>query len=133
MPIILGLAFYSFFDQGLNPLPAIAFCIGIGISVDDTIHLFNRYQQSTKSGFSSDQAIENAIKETAPALILSSVLLSSGFILFLFSGFTWNQELGILVSFIIVCALWADLYLTPACIRLLNRQSARIAFDKGTE
>lgn len=120
LPILLGLAFYSFFDQGLNPLPAIAFCIGIGIAVDDTIHLFSRYQHFIKQGIIPEQAITKAVESSAPALILSSIVLCFGFLLFLLSGFTWNQELGLLMGFIIICALLADLYVTPACIHLLT-------------
>ncbi len=129
LPVVLGLAFYSFFDEGLNPLPAIAFCIGIGISVDDTIHLFSRFEQATREGLNPVESIEKAVSESAPALILSSIILFIGFMLFLFSGFGWNQEMGLLVSFIIVCALWADLYLTPACIQLLNRRVTSLVYD----
>lgn len=120
LPILLGLAFYSHFDQGLSPLPAIAFCIGIGISVDDTIHLFSRYKHFLKQGFDANTAIAKAIESAAPAIILSSIVLCVGFLSFVLSGFTWNQELGLLVSFIIVCALMADLYITPACIHWLH-------------
>jgi len=125
LPILLGLAFYSHFDQGLSPLPAIAFCIGIGVSVDDTIHLFSRYKQFLKQGFDANRAIAKAIESAAPAMILSSIVLCVGFLLFLLSGFTWNQELGLLVSFIIVCALLADLYITPACIHWLHVKRAK--------
>lgn len=130
LPILLGLAFYSHFDQGLSPLPAIAFCIGIGISVDDTIHLFNRYQHFLKQGFDAETAINKAIESSAPALILSSIVLCLGFMLFLLSGFTWNQELGMLVSFIIVCALMADLYITPACIHCFHVKQCRAMTSK---
>ncbi len=129
LPIILGLALYSLFDDGLNPLPAIAFCIGIGISVDDTIHLFSRYQQAMKQGLPPSLAIEKAIEHCAPALILSSIILTLGFLLFLLSGFTWNQELGLLVSFMIICALWADLYLTPACIQFFHHENSEPVLD----
>jgi len=121
LPILLGLALYRLFDQGLNPLPAIAFCIGIGIAVDDTIHLFNRYSQALRNGLPPNQAIDLALSHTKPALILSSLVLTLGFLLFLFSGFTWNQELGLILSFIILSALIADLYLSPAFIQLLSK------------
>lgn len=118
LPIIFGLACYALLGESVNPLPAIALCIGIGIAVDDTIHLFARFIEEVEKGKSSALAVMDTVKAIKSALITTSVILTAGFMMFLFSAFTWNRELGMLGAILIVLALLADLILTPAILSL---------------
>ncbi|CAA0106622.1 Uncharacterised protein [BD1-7 clade bacterium] len=116
LPVILGLAFYALSGQSLNPLPGIAFCIAIGIAVDDTVHLFARFNEELQAGKPRVQAIIDAVDEVKGALIISSGILTCGFLVFLISGFSWNRDLGWLGAALIVIALFADLVFTPAVL-----------------
>lgn len=116
LPIVTGLAAYALSGHSLNPLPGIAFCIGIGIAVDDTVHLFSRFNEELAKGKSRQQAIRDAMHEIKGALIATSVILTAGFLVFLLSAFTWNRELGMLGAILIVLALLADLIFTPAIL-----------------
>jgi predicted RND superfamily exporter protein len=122
LPIVLGLALYALSGKGVNPLPGIAFCIAIGIAVDDTIHLFARFNEemakgaAEEGGITRHEAVRRAVEEVKGALITSSVILMAGFAMFLFSGFTWNRDLGWLGAFLILVALLADLIFTPAIL-----------------
>ncbi len=116
LPIMLGLAFYSFTDKGMNPLPGIAFCIAIGIAVDDTVHLFSRFNEELEKGTPRKQAVMDAINGVKGALFISSVILTVGFMVFLLSGFSWNRDLGMLGAYLIVVALISDLIFTPAVL-----------------
>lgn len=118
LPILLGVGFYALTGQGLNPLPGIAFCIAIGIAVDDTVHLFARFNEELQSGSSREQSILLAVKEVKGALLSSSLILTVGFLIFLYSGFVWNRQLGVLGAFLIITALLADLLFTPAVLSL---------------
>ena len=118
LPIVLGMAFYSLSGQGINPLPGIAFCIAIGIAVDDTVHLFARFNEELALGKTREQAVFDAVKAVKGALFSSSFILTLGFLLFLLSGFTWNRDLGVLGAFLIVAALVADLLFTPAILAM---------------
>ena len=60
--------------------------------------------------------MRRAVEEVKGALITSSVILMAGFAMFLFSGFTWNRDLGWLGAFLILVALLADLIFTPAIL-----------------
>ena len=123
LPIILGLAIYALSGVGLNPLPGIAFCIAIGIAVDDTVHLFSRFEEEYTQGVSRQQAILSAMKGVKGALITSSIILTVGFLMFIFSGFTWNRQLGWLGAFLIVTALLADLVFTPAILSFERKRT----------
>jgi len=124
LPIVLGMAFYSLSGQGLNPLPGIAFCIAIGIAVDDTVHLFARFNEELAKGKTRERAVFDAVKAVKGALFSSSFILSAGFLLFLFSGFTWNRDLGLLGAFLIIAALVADLLITPAILAMGKNSKA---------
>lgn len=118
LPIILSLACYAIVGEAVNPLPAIALCIGIGIAVDDTIHLFARFNEEVEKGKNTHQAVIDTVYEVKTALVSTSVILTTGFAIFLLSAFKWNQELGILGALLIMIALLADLILTPAILSL---------------
>jgi predicted RND superfamily exporter protein len=118
LPILLGVGFYALSGQGLNPLPGIAFCIAIGIAVDDTVHLFARFNEEIQRGSSRYDSVLVAVKEVKGALLSSSLILTVGFLMFLYSGFVWNRQLGVLGAFLIVTALLADLLFTPAVLSL---------------
>ncbi len=122
LPIVLGMAFYSLSGQGLNPLPGIAFCIAIGIAVDDTVHLFARFNEEISKGKSRQAAVMDAVSAVKGALFVSSFILTAGFLLFLLSGFTWNRDLGVLGAFLIIAALLADLLFTPAILAMGDQQ-----------
>lgn len=118
LPVVFGLACYSLLGESVNPLPAIALCIGIGIAVDDTVHLFARFNEEIAKGKSSQTAIIDTMKAIKGALISTSMILTAGFSVFFFSAFTWNRELGLLGAILIVLALLADLILTPTILSL---------------
>ncbi|NRA41688.1 MAG: MMPL family transporter [Pseudomonadales bacterium] len=124
LPIVMGMALYSLSGQGINPLPGIAFCIAIGIAVDDTVHLFARYNEELQRKQTRQQAAVAAVQAVKGALFCSSCILSIGFLLFLLSGFTWNRDLGLLGAFLIVSALWADLLITPPILAMASDDQA---------
>jgi hypothetical protein len=127
LPIILGLALYSLMGKSLNPLPGIAFCIAIGIAVDDTVHLFARFKELQREGRPHLDAIIEAVDLVKGALFSSSLILFMGFMVFLLSSFTWSIQLGLLGGFLIVAALLADLLFTPAILALGANDSEAVA------
>lgn len=120
LPILLGLALYNLTGEKLNPLPGVAFCIAIGIAVDDTVHLLARYREQLNHGIHSQQAMLTALEQVTPALFHSSIILVSGFLIFTLSEFQWNQQLGILGAGLVILAFISDIIFTPAVIRLFK-------------
>ncbi|NRB42851.1 MAG: MMPL family transporter [Pseudomonadales bacterium] len=114
LPIMIGLSIYVISGEGLNPLPGIVFCMAIGVGVDDTIHLYSRYQEERSLGKNQELAIIDAMAHIQGALFSSSVILAAGLLVFMLSSFSWNQDLGWLGATLIIAALLADILLTPA-------------------
>ncbi|MGB1158376.1 MAG: efflux RND transporter permease subunit [Porticoccaceae bacterium] len=121
LPIMIGLALYSLTGEKLNPLPGVAFCIAIGIAVDDTVHLLARYTEQLHSNKNPHQAMLAALEQVTPALFHSSIILVSGFLIFTLSEFEWNQQLGILGAGLVLLAFISDIIFTPAVISLLTK------------
>jgi predicted RND superfamily exporter protein len=122
LPIMIGLALYSLTGEKLNPLPGVAFCIAIGIAVDDTVHLLARYREQLNNNNHPRQAMLVTLQQVTPALLHSSIILVSGFLIMTLSEFEWNQQLGFLGAGLIILAFISDIIFTPATISVLSKR-----------
>ena len=118
LPLTLGLAIFSLSGIGLNPLPGIVFCMGLGIAVDDTIHSFSRFNEERQAGKTRQQSILDTVRHIKGALFTSSLIMSLGFLVFLFSQFSWTRDMGWLGAVLILVALLADILFTPAVLSM---------------
>ena len=121
LPIMIGLGLFSLSGEKLNPLPGVAFCIAIGVAVDDTVHLLARYREQLDHNKSSQQAMLIALQQVMPALLHTSIILVSGFLIFTVSEFEWNQQLGLLGAGLVILAFVSDIIFTPATISLFSK------------
>lgn len=101
----------------LKPSSILVFSIAFGIAVDDSIHLMGRYTHLLRRGVPKRSAIRRALRDTGPALVMSTVVVSAGFALLLVSRFELLYLVGLLTAITAVAALSADLVLFPALLR----------------
>ncbi|MBB6327726.1 hypothetical protein FHS59_003369 [Algoriphagus iocasae] len=92
---------------------AILFTVAFGIAVDDSIHFMTRLRFELAKGISLVYAIKRTFLETGKAIILTSVILVSGFGLLIFSQFGVTHFTGLLIGASLIFALFADLFLLP--------------------
>jgi uncharacterized protein len=88
-----------------------------GIVVDDTVHILMRYQQQRRAGASQEEALRHTFRTVGTALMVTSIAITSGFLVMLLSGFVINQHIGGLAALVIVLALVTDLILLPATLK----------------
>ncbi|MCB9660880.1 MAG: MMPL family transporter [Polyangiales bacterium] len=119
LPVAVTLALYSLSGAVIDPLPGIAFCIGIGMSVDDTVHLLAGYRTLRARGLLAQEAVVQAVLELRSALVSSSVVLACGFFILMLSDFNMNQMMGLLGGTLIALALLCDLVFTPALLAVM--------------
>ena len=96
----------------------------IGLVVDDTIHYMTHYTRV----FRGDpvEAIHDTTREIGPALFLNNLVLVLGFWVGCFGSFKPTIYFSLLSGVTMISALLCDLYVTPACLMLLDRgQAAR--------
>lgn len=118
IPIMVMGALMGFFNIYLKADTSIIFTIAFGIAVDDTIHLLNKFYSEKKKGLSTLYAMKRSFLTRGKAMILSTVVLSAGFLTLLFSSFQGTFNVGLLITISMIFALVFDLTVTPLIVML---------------
>ncbi|MEM9016511.1 MAG: MMPL family transporter, partial [Verrucomicrobiota bacterium] len=94
----------------------IIFSVGLGLAVDDTIHLVVRFRQIEAEDRSRPfrEIMDEAIASSGRAIFQTSVILVLVSLCFLGSDFTTMRWSGVTLSVVAIIALIADLVLLPA-------------------
>ena len=127
LPLMLTGASLHFWAQGqLTPTAVLALTISFGIAIDDTVHFLNRFAEAKARGNTSEQAVASATKEAGQVMVLTTLLLTVGLSVTLFSDFTPIRLFGGMMIVTLWAALLIDLLLLPA---LLSWKKTSTAFD----
>ncbi len=127
LPIIMTLGLMGWVGIPLDAFTLLIGSIAIGLVVDDTIHFmhnFGRYYQETGD---SREAVRNTLQTSGRAILLTSIVLSAGFFVFLFSSMKNLVYFGLLTGFTIHTALLAEFTLTPVLMVLVTKGRERKA------
>jgi uncharacterized protein len=113
IPIALMFGIMGYLDIPLNPGTAMVAVIAIGIAIDGTIHLLARYNELCRRTSDYVEAVNNAVNDEAPPLIVSSIALAFGFGVLIFSNFTIVAQFGALAAATMLFSIFANLLITP--------------------
>ncbi len=116
---ILALAGYLglFYDEVDSDVITIAM-IAIGIGVDDTIHFLMRLRFESLRSDNTQEALQRTFHFSGRAIIITTVILASGFAPFALSDYYSVGIMGTLLPFTLIIALLADLLFVPALVKL---------------
>lgn len=89
--------------------------VAMGIAVDDTIHYVHRYLEERKNA-EPDEAVKRAHRSVGMAVLYTTLIIVTGFLLLVFSNFVPSINFGLLTAISISLALLADLCLLPAVL-----------------
>ena len=96
----------------------------LGIVVDDTVHFLSRYQRTRRElGATSADAVLVAFRTVGKALLTTSLVLVTGFVVVSFSNFELNSAMGKLTALVITLALMADFLLLPPLLMKFDANS----------
>jgi len=115
-PILLTVGVTGWFGIPLDSDTLLVLPIAIGIAVDDTIHFLTHYRGELLAGHKRLEAIKTTLREVGQAMIFTSVILTTGFLIFLPSIYVPFRNFGILSAVAISSALLADLFFLPALL-----------------
>ncbi len=118
IPLLMIGAIMGFTGIDLKLSTSIVFTIAFGIAVDDTIHFLSKYRIELRKGFSKMIALKNTFEGTGKAIVLTTIVLSGGFLTLCVSDYLGSFYIGILVSLTLVFALLSDLILLPVLLIL---------------
>ncbi len=118
IPLLFTAGIMGFMGVPLKLTTAIIFVVAFGIAVDDTIHFLGSYKkQKAKSPI---WRIIKTFKSAGLAILITSVLIIGGFVLFTLSSFATTFYLGFFLSLAMLFALLTDLTLLPLLLKRIN-------------
>ena len=127
LPILVALGLNGWLDIPLRIGIVMIYALGLGLAVDDTIHLITRYVQERKDRpeASVRECLDTALAHTGKALVATSMILSVGCLCYLPSDFRSMRDVGILLNAVVLSAVIADLFLLPHLIMWVERRSQK--------
>ena len=128
IPLMMVAGIMGLFGITLKLSTSIVFTIAFGIAVDDTIHFISKLKLELLKGKSLIYSLKRTYLSTGKAIIVTSLVLSGGFLILILSSFGGTFYTGLLISLTLFFALIVDLTLLPALILIFlnkNRLKAR--------
>ncbi len=121
-PIIYVLGIMGWLNIPLDAFTLLIGSIAIGLVVDDTIHFLDKYKHALHATNDSYLAIHQTLQTTGSAIVFTSLVLSSGFFVYVCSSMQNLVNFGLLTGLLILLALIADLILLPALLIIFMRK-----------
>ena len=119
-PIVLILGIVSGMGMHLDYFRLLLATVAIGIAVDDTVHMTSRIRKEFIRCGNYEESVGIGLMSVGRPVIITSIILSLSFLVYLASDMAILASFGILLSLTIVLALLADLFLLPALVLVLQ-------------
>ena len=116
IPVLL---FFGALGSGVAPLSLPVSLIGsmaLGIAIDDTVHYLVRYGRERRAGADPEEASRLTARRVGRPIVITSVMLSGGFLLVTISPFATVAQFGALAAATMGVCLATDLMLLPALL-----------------
>ena len=125
VPLIFMAAVMGMLGINLKADTAVIFAIALGLAVDDTIHFISRLRLELSKGLSLPYAVKRTYLSTGKAIIITTLVLLSGFLTLLTSSFGGTFYIGLLISLCLFCAMLLELTITPLLILLFLKSEKK--------
>jgi predicted RND superfamily exporter protein len=116
-PIMMNFGIMGWLGIRLSVTTSLIACIAIGLAVDDTIHYLYRYNREFKKDLDKDRALRDTIKTVGKPIIFTTLTISIGFCVLMFSQFKPTAIFGFLMVITMLSALIGDLIILPSLMR----------------
>lgn len=131
LPLSMTLAFLPLYGYNLNTTSVLVFTISIGLSVDNSIHIIQRFRQEYRGERSVHDALRIAMSSSGRAILQSNLILCSGLAVLLLSDFDPISRVGVLTLTTIGAALVVSMLLIPAEIACIGHKMRLPHFQKS--
>jgi predicted RND superfamily exporter protein len=109
--VVLGIM--GIFSIPLDLMTITIAAITVGIAVDNAIHYVSRYRDERLASKSAPEAIDLAKNNVGQAMFYTTLTITAGFLIMVFSNFVPTMYFGILTALAMVTALIANLVMLP--------------------
>jgi len=125
-PVVMAGTVLWAMGEGLQFASVVALTVSFGLGLSATIHFLNRLRLESAPGVDAALAVERATILVGPALILTSVVLSCGLAVMVFSDLPSLRLFGWLSAFAMMAALVADLFILRPTAMYLSELARRL-------
>ena len=119
LPILFLSTVMVIFDMPLDMFTMLIGAIALGLAVDDTVHFMHNFRRYELEFNDVDKAVRLTLMGTGRAIVVTSIVLSVGFLVLLFASMSSMFNFGVLTATAIFIALMADFFLVPAIMKLM--------------
>jgi uncharacterized protein len=125
LPILFLSTIMVIYDMPLDMFTMLIGAIALGLAVDDTVHFMHNFRRYELQYNDVDKAVRLTLMSTGRAIVVTSIVLSVGFLVLLFASMNSMFNFGVLTASAIFIALIADFFLMPAIMKLVinNKES----------
>ncbi len=120
IPLVFTLGFMGLVGITLRTSTLIIFAISLGIAVDDTIHYITRFKEEVRRTGDYTGSMHRTLRTAGRAIVLTTLIMISGFIVFLSSNFKASKDFGLLASVTLGAALVGSLLFLPVTLNMLK-------------
>jgi hypothetical protein len=122
-PIIITLGIMGWTGIVVDAFTLMIGGIAIGLAVDDTIHYMHNFRRNFLQTGDVRRSSAETLRTTGHALLVTSVVLSAGFFIFIFAEMNNLYYFGLLTSLTIANAFLIDILVSPALMALTHRDT----------
>jgi len=123
-PILVNFGLMGLLGIPLSVATSLIASVAIGLAVDDTIHYLVRYNTEFKRDLDKDRAMRDTLMNVGRPIIFSSLTISLGFSVLIFSHFQPTAIFGFLMMVTMISALIGDIILLPALMMYVELVTA---------
>jgi hypothetical protein len=125
LPIIVTMGVSGWLDVPVSLFTMLVGNIAIGLAVDDTIHFIHNFKKYFDRYHNIEKAVSETFLSAGRAMIITSVVLSTGFFIFMFSIMNHLKIFGALAGSAILLALVSNMVVSPVIMALLHVKEER--------
>ena len=118
LPLVAGFCIWSLVSPEIGLAVSIVACCALGLIIDDTIHFLYHFNHFQRRESDITRAIAACLRLSGQAIIITTSILTLGFLVLLLSDFLLNVTFAYLTILIMLCALVFDVVVLPAIILL---------------
>lgn len=112
--VVLGIM--GIFSIPLDLMTITIAAISVGIAVDNSIHFVERYRDEMAALADNASAIDSATNNVGQAMFYTTIVITAGFLIMVFSNFVPTMYFGVLTAIAMVTALIANLVMLPMLV-----------------
>ncbi len=112
--VVLGIM--GVFSIPLDLMTITIAAISVGIAVDNSIHFIDRFKNEMKQNGDDSMAIHEATNNVGQAMFYTTIVITAGFLIMVFSNFVPTMYFGVLTAIAMITALIANLVMLPVLV-----------------